>query len=130
MAVPHGPAWKPDAGDESVEPERRRHIAGGERGKIDAPRAALADHRYLGVERGGDRNQLGRRVEVTERTAERAAAAGLPVPDLRDRFVHQRAAPAHQVGKLDVALARHGADFERTIVFADVAQAVHPAEIE
>ena len=72
---------------------------------------------------------------MTQRAAERAAVAGLPMSDLRDRLVHQRAAPAHQIGEFDVALARHranfnGADFERAIVLADVAQAVDPIEID
>ena len=72
---------------------------------------------------------------MTQRAAERAAIAGLPMPDLHDRLVHQRAAPAHQVGEFDVALARHranfnGADFERVLAVADVAQAVDPIEID
>ena len=67
---------------------------------------------------------------MTQRTAERAAIAGLPMPDLHDRLVHQRAAPAHQVGEFDVALARHRADLERAVAVADVAQALDPVEID
>ncbi len=128
--MPVGPAWKRHAGQEFVELERRRHIGDRKGGEIDAARAVLAGDRHLGVERGRDRHQLGRRIEMAQRAAERAAIAGLPMPDLRDRLVHQRAASAHQVGKFDVALARHGADLERAVVLADVAQAVDPVEID
>ena len=61
-------------------------------------------------------DQLGRRIEMAQRTAERAAVAGLAVPDLGDGLVHQRAALAHQFGEFDVALARHGADLERAVI--------------
>ena len=66
---------------------------------------------------------------MTERTAERAAVARLPMSDLAYRFVHERATIAHGIGELDVALARHGADLDRAILLADVAQAVNPIEV-
>ena len=44
--------------------------------------------------------------------------------------MHQRATLAHQIGKFDVALARHGADLERAVLLADIAQAVDPVEVD
>ena len=67
---------------------------------------------------------------MAQRAAERAAVAGLAVPDLGDGLVHQRAASAHQFGEFDVALARHRADLERAVLLADVAQAVDAIEID
>ncbi len=34
------------------------------------------------------------------------------------------------IGELDVALARHGADLDRAVLLADVAQAVDPIEVD
>ena len=56
---------------------------------IDAP-AARRHGLELGVEREGDRGQLGRRVGVGERAADRAAVADLEVPDQRERPRQQR----------------------------------------
>ena len=73
---------------------------------------------------------VGRRIEMAQRAAERAAVAGLAVPDLGDGLVHQRAALAHQIGEFDVALARHRADLQRAVLLADIAQAVDAIEID
>ena len=130
IAVPGRPAWKRGAGHQLIERDGRRHISDGERGEIDAARAALADHRDCRIKRGGDRDQLRRRIEMAQRAAERAAIARLPMADLPHRLVHQRTALAHQIGKLDVALPRHGADVERAVAVADMAQALDPVEID
>ena len=37
---------------------------------------------------------------------------------------------AHRIGKFEIALARHGADLERIVDFADVGQALHEIEID
>ena len=48
---------------------------------------------------------------MTQRAAQRAAITRLPVADMRQRGLQQRAVLANVRGKFDVALARHGADF-------------------
>ncbi len=128
--VPLRPAGKRRAGQKLIGLQRRRHIGDRESGEIDLARAVLAGDRELGVERGSDRDQLGGRIEMAQRAAERAAVAGLAVPDLGDGFVHQRAASADELGEFDVALARHRADLKRTVALADVAQPVDAVEID
>ena len=67
---------------------------------------------------------------MAERAADRAPVARLPVPDLQQGFMHDRPARAHRIGKFEVALARHGADFERALGLADVGQSFHAVEID
>src|SRR5258708_36821002 len=67
---------------------------------------------------------------MAERAADRPAVAGLPVSDLQQRLVHDRPARAHRIGKFQIALARHGANLERTLDFADVGQSFHEIEID
>ena len=58
------------------------------------------------------------------------AIARLPMADLADRLVHERAALTHEIGEFDLALARHRADLERAVALADVAQALDPIEVD
>jgi hypothetical protein len=67
---------------------------------------------------------------MAERAADGAAIAGLPVPDLEQRLVHDRPARAHHVGVFEIALARHGADLERAVSLADIGQPLHAVEID
>ena len=67
---------------------------------------------------------------MAERAADGAAVARLPVSDLQQRLVHDRPARAHRIGEFEIALARHGADLERAVGFADVGQALHAVEID
>ncbi|HZW73754.1 MAG TPA: hypothetical protein VFF43_09415, partial [Caldimonas sp.] len=67
---------------------------------------------------------------MAERAAERAAVAGLAMADLPDRLEHQRTALSDDSGEFDVALARHGADFEHTVLLAHVTQAVDSIEVD
>ena len=53
---------------------------------------------------------FGRRIEMTERAADRAAIARLAMADIQDRFVDQRIARLDRIGKFEIALARHRAD--------------------
>ena len=130
VAVPAWPAGKGRAGDHLVQLDRRRHVGDRKGGKIDAARSIAARNRDLGVERRRERDQLRRWIEMTERTAERAAITRLPMSDLAHRLVHERATLAHDIGELDVALARHGADLERAVLLADVAQTVDPIDVD
>ncbi len=57
--------------------------------------------------------ELGRRVEMAEAAAERAAVAGLEVADEAERFGEDRAGALHLRGALERALAGHRADLER-----------------
>ena len=52
------------------------------------------------------------------------------MPYLQQCFVHDRPARAHRVGKFEIALARHGADFKRAAHLADVGQAFNAVEID
>ena len=52
---------------------------------------------------------------MAERAADGAAVAGLAVPDLQQRLMHDRPARAHRLGEFEIALARHGADLERAV---------------
>ena len=67
---------------------------------------------------------------MAQRAADGAAIAGLPVPDLQQGLVHDRPARAHQLGEFEIALARHGPDFEHAVGFADVGQLLHPIEVD
>ena len=67
---------------------------------------------------------------MTERAAERAAVAGLPMADQAGGFHHQGAAPGDHIGELEVALARHAADLQRAVDLPDERQALHPIEID
>ena len=101
-----------------------RQIAGGEILKRDLARAVRARDRHRRVMRGADRHQLGGRIEMAQRAADGAAIAGLPVADVHDGLVQQRAFRLHQVGEFEVALARHGADLERAARLRDVGHAL------
>ena len=67
---------------------------------------------------------------MTERAADGAAVAGLPVSDLQQRLVHDRPARLDHVGEFEFALARHGADLEHIAGFADVGQSFHAIEVD
>src|SRR5690348_4589395 len=115
IAVRLRPQREARRGDELVELDRRRQIAGRKIRELDLARAVRALHRDGGIERGRDRDKLGRGIEMAKRAAERSAVAGLAVPDLQDRVVHQWAAAADEVGEFEIALAGHGADLERAV---------------
>ncbi len=52
------------------------------------------------------------------------------MPDLQQRFVHQRTARAHQLRELEIALARHGADLEHAVRFTDICKALDAVQID
>src|SRR5262245_35902196 len=107
IAVRLRPERKAHHGDDLVRLDCRRHI--GDRKRVDRNLAGAVWplHGDGGIERGRDGNELGRRVEMAERAAERAAVAGLAMADLQDRLVHQWAALADEIGVFKLALARH-----------------------
>ena len=76
------------------------------------------------IMRGTDRNQLGRRIEMAERTAYGAAVARLPMADVHDGLMQQRAFRRDQVREFEIALASHGADFESAAGFLDAGDAL------
>ena len=126
VAVAVRPEREAHGGHQLVQLDRRRHEGDREGGELDLARAVRPLHRHGRIHRGGDGHEFGRRIEMAERAAERAAVAGLAVADMQDRLVHQRAALAHHVGEFDVALARHGADLERAVGLADVGRGRRP----
>jgi len=82
------------------------------------------------VEAGVGKEKLTEVTDCFTEEARDAAIARLAMADLAYRLVHQRATFAHQIGEFDVALPRHGADVERAVSFADMAQALDPVEVD
>src|SRR5262245_44864787 len=130
MAVRLRPKRKPHHGDELIQLDRGGHIGDREGVNRDFAGAARPLHRDRGIERGRDRDELGRWVEMAERAAERAAVAGLAMADLQDRLVHQWAALANKIGEFELALTRHRADLERAVALADEGEPLDPIEID
>src|SRR5437870_3681643 len=141
IAMPAGELHKPIAmrpwperkahhGDDLVRLDCRRHVGHRKGVDRDLARAVWPLHRDSGIERGRDRNQLGRRVEMAERATERTAIAGLAMADLQDRLVHQWAALADEIREFELPLARHRADFQRAVVLADEGEALDPVEVD
>jgi hypothetical protein len=52
------------------------------------------------------------------------------VADLLHRLVHQRQLRLHQIGKLDVALARHRAELDRAVALLDIGEALDPVQVD
>src|SRR4029453_19425536 len=71
-----------------------------------------------------------RRIEMAQRAADRAPVARLTMAYLQQGLVHDRPARAHRLGKFEIALARHRADFERIMRAANVGQPVDAVEID
>ena len=128
--VPRRPGGKDRASEKLVGPERRGHIGDRERGKIDGARAALAGDRDFGVERSGDRNQLCRRIEMAQRAAERAAVAGLAVPDPGRWPRASAGSGGTPVRRIRCRAHASSPDLQRAILLADIAQAVDAVEID
>ena len=71
--------------------DRRRHIARGKsrEGDLALPFAARRQSR-LASSAAATQDQFGRRIEMAQRAADRAAVARLAMADVADRLVHQR----------------------------------------
>src|SRR6516225_5643794 len=67
---------------------------------------------------------------MAERAADSAAVARLTMSDLKQGLVHDREMRAHQVGELEIPLARHGADLERTVALADEGEPLDAVDID
>jgi hypothetical protein len=70
IAMPLGPRWEAHADEKLVCIDGRRHEPLGKFGKWNVALAVLAHDTDGRIDCGRDRDQLGRRIEVTERTAE------------------------------------------------------------
>ena len=67
---------------------------------------------------------------MAERAADGAAVAGLPMADVHDGLMQQRALRLDEVGEFEVALARHGADLERPAALLDAGHALDQVEVD
>ena len=84
------------------------------------PDGPAIDERHSQRECGG--GQVGRRVGVHERAADRAAVADLPVADQAGDMRQQRNAVGEQRGVHDVGVTGGRADGDVAVVLADVGQ--------
>ena len=80
---------EPDLDDQLVGRERGFEKASEEVGCRDRPFASGTAHDDVGIERERDRRQVGGRIAVRERTAQRAAVAHLRVADERGGVAEQ-----------------------------------------
>ena len=110
--------------------ERRDEHAGEELCRGDRPLAARPARDELGVEREHDRREVGRRVAVRDRTADRAAVAHLRVADPGGGLPDQRAVLREHRIAHELCVPRERADRDPVAVVADVAQLVEPADVD
>src|SRR5919198_6278040 len=100
--------------------QRGRHQARRELGERNIARTIRPFNCQHCIERGGDGYELGGRIELAERAAERAAVARLAMTDLQHGLVQQRTALADAAIELDIPLASHGTDNESLAFLLDV----------
>ena len=120
----------PDRREDLLRPDGGREHALEELGGRDEPLGAGADDEHLRVEREQARGQVGGRVAVGDRAADRAAVTHLRVADLGRRGREQRRLLAHERVGREVVVARERADRERVAVVADVAQLREPPHVD
>ena len=109
---------------------RRRQVGHEELLRRQHALAARGSQDQLAVERGDDGRQLAGGIGVGEAAADRPPVPDLHVTDLRHRLGEERAALAHERGRLDGALAGHRPDGEMPVVEADAREAVDVVEID
>ena len=120
----------PDLRQELLRAEGRGEEALVEVGGGDLPRPvrALGDvRRAEGERRGG---QVGRRIGVGDRAADRAAVAHLRIADLAGRVGEQRDVLGQHVGALDVHVPRQRPDGDVVAGVTDVGQVAQPADVD
>ena len=97
-------------------------------GIVRSPSRSARDE--LGVEREQDRGEVGGRVAVRDRAADRAAVAHLWVADERGGLSDQRAVlREHRIAD-ELRVPGERADRDPVAVLADVAQLVEPADVD
>ncbi len=118
-----------DRGHDLVRLDRRGHERDAEFAERDGPLSTFADDLDLRVVRRAHRRQFGRRIGVDEASADGAAVAGLPMPDVPQRFQHQRAMPGHVRGELELTLPCHGADPQAAVGNGDAREIADLGEV-
>ena len=102
----------PDLGQQLALADRRLEDAGEEVGRCDRSLASRADDHELGVEREHHGREVGRRVAVRERAADRAAMPHLRVADLAGGRGDDRAVLLEERIAVHGGMSRERADRE------------------
>ena len=119
---PSGLVGDPHLDQDLVGPDGRLEEAGEEVVDRDLARAGRAGDHERHAQREHGRRQVGRRVGVHERAADRAAVADLPVADETRHVRQQRHPLGQQRGVHDVGMTGGRADRDVAVVLADVGQ--------
>jgi hypothetical protein len=113
-----------------LRPERGRERAGEELGRRDRALAVRPLGDEVGVEREQDRPEVGGRVAVGDRAADRPAVTDLRVADLAGRPRDEGAALGEHRVRGEVGVARQRADRDPVSVVAHVAELLEPADVD
>ena len=120
----------PNLGQHFLPLERSVERAGEELRRRDGSLPSCSSHDEVGVERQQDRGEIGGRVPVRNRAADRAAMTNLRVADQRGRVGDQRAMRSEHRVADERRVARERADRNPVTLLADVAQVVQAADVD